>query len=145
MEQELISKKELLELYGISYGALYRWKRKGLIPEDWFIKKATSTGQETFFPAEAVCERIELILSQKEDVLLDDLANRLTEYWAKPYPYATGTLKKTTATIRANAVEVTVEVLDTKDLTTVLAYQSFQFDYQYKNGKWVFTQFPHIQ
>jgi ATP-dependent exoDNAse (exonuclease V) beta subunit len=38
----------------------------------------------------------------------DDLANRLTEYWAKPYPYATGTLKKTTATIRANAVEVTV-------------------------------------
>lgn len=74
---QLISKKELLEKYKISYGALYRWKRKGLIPEDWFIKKATSTGQETFFPAEAVCERIELILSQKEDVLLDDLANRL--------------------------------------------------------------------
>ena len=43
------------------------------------------------------------------------------------------------------AVEVTVEVLDTKDLTTVLAYQSFQFDYKYKNGKWVFTGFPHIQ
>ena len=36
MEQELLSKKELLERYGISYGALYRWKRKGLIPEDWF-------------------------------------------------------------------------------------------------------------
>ena len=43
------------------------------------------------------------------------------------------------------AVEVTVEVLDTKDLSTVLAYQSFQFDYKYKNGKWVFTGFPHIQ
>ena len=43
------------------------------------------------------------------------------------------------------AVEVTVEVLDTKDLSTVLAYQSFQFDYQYKNDKWVFIQFPHIQ
>ena len=43
------------------------------------------------------------------------------------------------------SLDVTVEVLDTKDLTTVLAYQSFQFDYQYKNGKWVFTQFPHIQ
>lgn len=42
-------------------------------------------------------------------------------------------------------LNVTVEVLDTKDLTTVLAYQSFQFDYQYKNGKWVFTGFPHIQ
>ncbi|MBQ7940685.1 MAG: hypothetical protein IJ281_09975 [Clostridia bacterium] len=43
------------------------------------------------------------------------------------------------------SLDVTVVVLDTKDLTTVLAYQSFQFDYQYKNGKWVFIQFPHIQ
>ena len=43
------------------------------------------------------------------------------------------------------SLDVTVEVLDTKDLTTVLAYQSFQFDYQYKNGKWVFTGFPHIR
>ena len=34
MEQELISKKELLERYSISYGALYRWKRKGLILGD---------------------------------------------------------------------------------------------------------------
>ena len=34
MEQELISKKDLLARYGISYGALYRWKRMGLIPED---------------------------------------------------------------------------------------------------------------
>ena len=41
MGEELISKKELLDRFGISYGALYRWKRKGLIPEDWFIKKAT--------------------------------------------------------------------------------------------------------
>jgi hypothetical protein len=58
MEQELISKKELLELYDISYGALYRWKRKGLIPEDWFIKKSTVTGQETFFPRKLICERM---------------------------------------------------------------------------------------
>ena len=43
------------------------------------------------------------------------------------------------------SLTVTVEVLDIKDLTTVLAYQSFQFDYQYKNGKWVFIGFPHIQ
>ena len=35
MEEDLISKKELLERYSISYGALYRWKRKGLIPEEW--------------------------------------------------------------------------------------------------------------
>lgn len=73
----LISKKDLLARYGISYGALYRWKRKGLIPEEWFIKKSTVTGQETFFPYKLVCERIELIQSQKEDILLDELANKL--------------------------------------------------------------------
>ena len=78
MEQELISKKELLELYEISYGALYRWKRKGLIPEDWFIKKSTVTGQETFFPKTLICERVELIKQQKEDVLLDELSKQLS-------------------------------------------------------------------
>ena len=79
MDQELISKKELLERYGISYGALYRWKRKGLIPEDWFIKKATVTGQETFFPEDLVCRRVELIQSQKDDFSLDELAKQFTQ------------------------------------------------------------------
>ena len=77
-EEHLISKKELLERYGISYGALYRWKRKGLIPDDWFIKKSTVTGQETFFPEKLVCERIETIQSMKEDILLDELAKQLS-------------------------------------------------------------------
>ena len=76
--EQLISKKELLERYGISYGALYRWKRKGLIPDEWFIKKSTVTGQETFFPEKLVCERVEMILSKKEDVLLDELAQELS-------------------------------------------------------------------
>ena len=79
MESELISKKELLEKYAISYGALYRWKRKGLIPEDWFIKKATVTGQETFFPKTLICGRVELIMSQKEDFSLDDLSKQFNE------------------------------------------------------------------
>ena len=74
MDQELISKKELLELYEISYGALYRWKRKGLIPEEWFIKKSTVTGQETFFPRKLICERMELIKKQKDDVSLEELS-----------------------------------------------------------------------
>ncbi len=77
MEQLLISKKELLEKYEISYGALYRWKRKGLIPEDWFIKKATVTGQETFFPEKLICERIEMIKNQKDDLSLDELSKML--------------------------------------------------------------------
>lgn len=79
MGQELISKKELLERYSISYGALYRWKRKGLIPEDWFIKKATTTGQETFFPKRLICERVELIRSQKDDYSLDELSKQFNE------------------------------------------------------------------
>lgn len=78
MEQRLISKKELLLRYEISYGALYRWKRKGLIPEDWFIKKATVTGQETFFPLDLICERIELIQKQKDDLSLDELSIQLS-------------------------------------------------------------------
>ena len=79
MGEELISKKELLERYGISYGALYRWKRKGLIPEDWFLKKATVTGQETFFPRELICERVELIQNQKDDFSLDELSKQFHE------------------------------------------------------------------
>lgn len=78
MDADLISKRELLELCGISYGALYRWKRKGLIPEEWFIKKSTYTGQETFFPREKTLKRIELILSRKENVTLDELADGLS-------------------------------------------------------------------
>ena len=77
-DEHLISKKELLARYNISYGALYRWKRKGLIPEEWFIKKSTVTGQETFFPEKLVCERVELIQEKKEDVLLDELAEKLS-------------------------------------------------------------------
>lgn len=74
MFEELISKKELLEVMEISYGQLYRWKRKKLIPEEWFIKKSVSTGQETFFPRAKIIERIQIILDLKEDVSLDDLA-----------------------------------------------------------------------
>lgn len=75
MEQGLISKKELLEKTGISYGQLYRWKRKNLIPEEWFIRKSTFTGQETFFPREKILPRIDKIKDMKEDLSLDDLAD----------------------------------------------------------------------
>ena len=87
-KDNLISKKELLARYSISYGALYRWKRKGLIPDEWFIKKSVATGQETFFPEELICERIQLIQSMKEDVLLDELASKLSgEEKRKEFPY----------------------------------------------------------
>jgi Protein of unknown function (DUF4004) len=78
MESDLISKKELLEQTEISYGQLYRWKRKNLIPEEWFIRKSTFTGQETFFPKERILDRIEKIKNMKGDLTLDDLANMLS-------------------------------------------------------------------
>ncbi|MDM5197931.1 YhbD family protein [Fictibacillus enclensis] len=78
MSNELISKKDLLDLTGISYGQLYRWKRKNLIPEEWFIRKSTFTGQETFFPKEKVLDRIDKIQSMKETLSLDELAERLS-------------------------------------------------------------------
>ena len=76
-EKKLISKKELLARFSISYGALYRYKRKGLIPEEWFIKKAAPTGQETYFPEELVCERMALILAARDESSLEKLAARL--------------------------------------------------------------------
>ncbi len=75
-EEDLISKRELLEKYGISYGALYRWKRMGLIPEDWFLRRATPTGQETFFHRGQICPRVELIRARGE-VSLESLAEEL--------------------------------------------------------------------
>ncbi|WP_392389013.1 YhbD family protein [Gorillibacterium timonense] len=71
----MISKKDLLELAGISYGQLYRWKRKNLIPEEWFVRKSTFTGQETFFPREKILQRIGKIMNMKEDLSLDELAD----------------------------------------------------------------------
>jgi len=79
MEAELISKKDLLLAKGISYGQLYRWKRKGLIPEDWFVRKSTFTGQETFFPKDKMLARVDRILSMKdEDISLDDIAEAVS-------------------------------------------------------------------
>lgn len=75
--EDLISKKEVLEQYGISYGALYRWKRMGLIPETWFIRKSTATGQETFFRRDQICPRVELILSRRDGISLEKLAGEL--------------------------------------------------------------------
>lgn len=75
MSEELITKKQLLDLTGISYGQLYRWKRKGIIPEQWFIKKSSFTGQETFFEKHKILERINKIMELKDNTSLDELAD----------------------------------------------------------------------
>ena len=72
-----ISKKDLLKETGISYGQLYRWKREGLIPEEWFVKRPSFTGQETFFPRDRVLERIGLILERKDDLSLEEIRGEI--------------------------------------------------------------------
>lgn len=76
--EEQISKKELLRQTGISYGQLYRWKREKLIPEEWFHKQASSTGQETYFPKEAVLKRVERIKAWKDQYSLEEMAAMLS-------------------------------------------------------------------
>lgn len=73
-----ISKKELLKLTGLSYGQLYRWKRMQLIPEQWFIHRATFTGQETFFPRTQILKRIETIQRLKDRYSLEEIAELLS-------------------------------------------------------------------
>jgi len=76
---EEISKKELLDMTGISYGQLYRWKREGLIPEEWFIKRSAFTGQETFFPRERTLARVKAILALKDTNSLDEIRESLAK------------------------------------------------------------------
>ena len=73
-----ISKKDLLKTTGISYGQLYRWKREGLIPEEWFVKRPSPTGQETYFPQEKILKRIHAIQQLKDSYSLEELARILT-------------------------------------------------------------------
>ncbi len=69
----MISKKDLLKEMNISYGQLYRWKREGLIPNDWFLKVSVSTGQETYFKRDLIIPRINKILELKDQYQLDEL------------------------------------------------------------------------
>ncbi|MFC0189880.1 YhbD family protein [Fictibacillus aquaticus] len=115
MENDLISKKDLLEHAGISYGQLYRWKRKKLIPESWFIRKSTFTGQETFFPRKSIIERVEKIMNLKDDVSLDDLADMFS-----PQP-AAASMTSSQLTER-NIVSPTTLELSTRLLGTKQEY-----------------------
>lgn len=69
----MISKKDLLKEMNISYGQLYRWKREGLIPDEWFEKQSVSTGQETYFRKHLIIPRIKKILELKDDYQLEEL------------------------------------------------------------------------
>jgi DNA-binding transcriptional MerR regulator len=81
----LITKKELLNETGISYGQLYRWKREGLIPEEWFVKQPSFTGQETVFPKKQILNRIKAIQELKDKYSLEELAKILSPEVAERY------------------------------------------------------------
>ncbi len=80
-----ISKKDLLKETGISYGQLYRWKREGIIPEEWFIKQSAFTGQETVFPKTQILNRIKAIQELKDKYTLEELAKILSPEIADRY------------------------------------------------------------
>ena len=105
---DLISKKELLLRYGISYGALYRWKRMGLIPEEWFIKKSAVTGQETYFDRATICERIDIIMERKDSCSLEDIAAQLNGTTEKERP------------------SDTLEIVHRDDKITVLSFEEIR-------------------
>ena len=73
---EYITKKELLAQTGLTYSRLYRWKRLGLIPEGWFIKRAASTGQETVLPKSKILKRIADIQEGMKTQTLEQLAEK---------------------------------------------------------------------
>lgn len=72
-DEELISKKQLLRIAQISYGTLYRWKRMNLIPETWFIHKATDIGQATYFPRTKILARIDRIKELKNELTVEQM------------------------------------------------------------------------
>ena len=73
-----IAKKDILREMGISYGQFYRWKRMGLIPEAWFVRRSTFTGQEAFLPRDKVIERIQRIQELKDRYSLEEIAEMLS-------------------------------------------------------------------
>jgi len=74
---DLITKKQFLQETGLSYGQLYRWKRAGLLPDEWFMKRSATTGQETFFPRERMLARVAFIQERKDKYSLEELAAML--------------------------------------------------------------------
>ena len=73
-----ISKVDLLRETGVSYGQFYRWKRMGLIPEAWFRRRSTFTGQGTFLPRKKVLDRIRQIQGLKSQYSLTRIAQMLS-------------------------------------------------------------------
>lgn len=110
-----ITKKDLLKETGISYGQLYRWKREGLIPEEWFIKQSAFTGQETVFPKKQILNRIKAIQEMKNKYSLEELAKILSPEIADRY-FTTEDLKIITE-INSNLIPAFVQGFEKNNFT----------------------------
>lgn len=128
MDENLITKKELLEITGISYGALYRWKRMGLLPDDWFIHRSTFTGHETFFPRDKVLGRVRDIQEMKNTMSLEEISRHFQ-------PAAPTELTMTPAEIAA------ANIAPPPIISQYLALKPLeQFGYQDLLGLYIFSQ-----
>lgn len=112
-----ITKKDLLNETGISYGQLYRWKREGLIPEEWFIKQSAFTGQETVFPKQQILKRIKAIQELKDKYSLEELAKILSPEVAERY-FTTEDLK-IIEEINDNLIPAFVQGFDKNNFTFI--------------------------
>lgn len=109
---EYIAKKDLLQEMQITYGQLYRWKRKRLIPENWFIKRSSFTGQETFFPREEIKKRIKIIKDLKDHYSLDDLAKMLNGENVAPVVFSFENMTKSSCFLPSSIQEMAYEEYD---------------------------------
>ena len=128
MDDNLITKKELLEITGISYGALYRWKRMKLLPDDWFIHRSTFTGHETFFPRDKVLARVEEIQRMKENMSLEEIARQFS-------PRASGAVSMTAAEVAGAGIALPPIINQYLAVKTVE-----QFGYDDLLGLYVFSE-----
>ncbi|MBS3812521.1 DUF4004 family protein [Candidatus Bipolaricaulota bacterium] len=125
MSKEMMSKKKVLSRTGISYGQFYRWKRKGLIPDRWVVRKSTYTGHETFLPKEKIVERILKIKRLKKENTLDEIAKLLSpELTEKEY---TREEVKGFSWARSNAVELFTELFGEKATFSFLDVLGLKF------------------
>lgn len=129
MDENLITKKELLELTGISYGALYRWKRMKLLPDEWFIHRSTYTGHETFFPRDKTLARVEEIQTLKETMSLEEIARRFQ-------PGAPGEVSLSPAEIAAAGIALPPVI----NQYLALSHDEGSFGYDQLLGLYTFSQ-----
>lgn len=78
MQDELISKKDLLNEMSISYGQLYRWKRK-INSRRMVYKEKCFYRAGDIFPRKKIIERVQTILECKDGISLDELAYKFSK------------------------------------------------------------------